>query len=556
MGSGVSWSTWLILAVAVAVGAYWRVDGLGELPLIGDEFHSLNVVDKDYATILRTYDCDITHMSLPLLQRAGQDLFGPGVLVFRLLAIVPGLLALACCYPVARSLVGRAPALLTTCALAASTPHIFYSRLARTYALTVLLALLLVGALQLAVRMADRPRWARWLAWTGVTLLAGVLPYAHLSTLGLVGTMALASLWQAWTVRRRPGDVLTPLVSFGLAACVTVLLYLPAWELLSANLYRCEGGGSPGPVSPMDVAMLLAGGHAAGFVGIALLPVAAVAMIMFKRRSGIWLTAAVGGTLVFVLASRPHTMAYGYTRFLLIVLPFMLMLVSWLIVAVVGRVVSNVAWAEHVALGSGIAAIAATYLTGPMAPWRPDDGPFSNTYLAMKALPTFDVPYPQTPPFYEALAADPRPLRIIETPTLRSRAVLLYRNYYLQHGKKTLLGWDRGKVATLRSKPYVHVADLEFAKNSGADYLILHHMVQVELYRYWQFVHEEAWPSQYRPADANLMFRHRTHHQAHLTNPAISLTFLIEQWRNLLGEPIYRDDLIAVWQLREDLGPG
>lgn len=556
MGSSVRWSTTLILAIALAAGVYWRVDGLGELPLIGDEFHSLNVVDKDYATILRTYDCDITHMSLPLLQRACQDIFGPGTVAFRLLAIGPGLLALVCCYPVARSLVGHSPALLTTCALAVSTPHIYYSRMARTYALAVLLALLLLGALQLAMRMVGRPRRPRWLVWAGVALLAGVLPYAHLSTLGLVGTLGLASLWQVWRMRRRRGDVVMPLVSFTLAAAVTMLLYFPAWESLSANLYRCEGVAYSGSVSPIDVAMLLAGGRAAGLVGITLLPVAALAMLIVKRQPGIWLTAAIGGTLIFLLASNPHRLAYQNTRFLLIVLPFMLMLVFWLIVTIVGRVTSNRPWAEHVAVIAGIAAIVATHLTGPMSPWRPDDGPYSNTYLALRAVPAFDVPFPHTPRFYQDLAADPRPLQIIETPTLRSRAVLLYRNYYLRHGKKTLFGWTREKIPTLGSTPYIDLVDLDFAKNSGADYLVLHHKVGIELSRYWRFVLEEAWPSQYRSADANLMYRLQTYHQAHLTIPAVPLTFLIEQWRSLLGEPIYRDEIIAVWQLRADVGRG
>jgi len=60
----------------------------------------------------------VLNVPLPLLQRLFLDLFGLGVVSFRLVALVPGILTLLLMYPLLRAFVGRDAAVLASCLLA------------------------------------------------------------------------------------------------------------------------------------------------------------------------------------------------------------------------------------------------------------------------------------------------------------------------------------------------------------------------------------------------------------------------------------------------------
>src|SRR5262245_24465060 len=88
------WIRGAVLLGAVALGTTLRLRGLAALPLFGDEHHTLLAADKSYGTILTTFDSVGSHVALPLLQRISLDLLGAGIVPFRLVAVVPGLLTL------------------------------------------------------------------------------------------------------------------------------------------------------------------------------------------------------------------------------------------------------------------------------------------------------------------------------------------------------------------------------------------------------------------------------------------------------------------------------
>src|SRR5437867_4293277 len=126
---------WVLLAVALALGTYLRLRGLAELPLTGDEYHTLVWGDEhldlavtSYASILTRFDAVGSHVALPLLQRLSMDLFGAGIVPFRLVAIVPGFLTLLLAYPLLRGFVGRNAALLATWLVALNPMLVYYSR--------------------------------------------------------------------------------------------------------------------------------------------------------------------------------------------------------------------------------------------------------------------------------------------------------------------------------------------------------------------------------------------------------------------------------------------
>jgi hypothetical protein len=542
----------LLLAAALALGVLWRLDGAGEEPLFGDEHHTLRLIGEGYRSILATYDMVGSHVALPLLQRASTQVFGPGLWSFRLPAVLGGILGLLLCYPTARRLVGPVPAALATAALAASPMHVYYSRFARAYALVVMLGLLLV----LAVEAATRPRAGRarrtMFAWSGVTITAALLPFCHLSSLGFVGGVALATLCSCyWTPSlgfgARPRAVLA---SFGLAGVLLVAFYLPVWQSVLEFMTTKADMPSPGPVGVIDVATLLAGGRAAGLAILVLVPVAAGVMLRRRAWPACLLVAAIAGPVVGLLASRPYGMAYAYARYAIAVLPFVLMLVAWLFVEAVRRVLSPPR-ADLVALGLGVLAIGAGYLAGPLAVPGPDDRPFSNTYLALHRLAAFDHPYAASPRFYETLAGeDVR--RIIEVPPLVSRAVLLYRNYRLQHGKDVSIGLLVDDVPTLRGGPYVSLRDLLRGETPGADYLVVHVDVAEELAGYWDFVYDQVWPQIGRSADEPFMLRHKTYRAQEYQD----LAPLVEVIGRTLGPPAYDDGRIVAWRLGSPAGRG
>ena len=59
----------LVVVAAVAVGVWWRVQGLAALPLYGDEYHGARIAKREFWNIFTTYDAYGTHVPLPLLQR-------------------------------------------------------------------------------------------------------------------------------------------------------------------------------------------------------------------------------------------------------------------------------------------------------------------------------------------------------------------------------------------------------------------------------------------------------------------------------------------------------
>jgi len=481
-------------------------------------------------------------MALPFLQRLCGDALDKGMLAMRLPALIPGLLTLLLLYPLGRRLVGATPAAIATIALCFSPIHLFYSRFGRAYALATLLALLLVWftlrALESPSASARAPSWRRWVP---VTLIGGLLPYVHLSSLGVTFAVGLAAIGLAFARRRRAGDLVPPLAAFALSAVLCGLLFLPAHETLLVYLGKIKEGRMK--FGMMDVSTLLAGGVIAGWVWTVLVPLGALLLSWRQRTQGLLMAAAILGPLLSELAFQPQGMAYAYARYALGGLPFMLLLLAWLLTAAVRGFGPPRPGRDVTATALGCALIAVCHVTGPRAPWQPQDGPYDNTYTSMRALPAFDEPWTETPAFYRQLAEDDSVEAIIECPTMQSRAVLLYRNYYLQHGKRTYFAlFDKNE--TLQHGPYVRMWDKDIkARTGGASYLIVHLNVAEEVSRYWAFVYNQAWDSR---SNAGFMARHNVY-----LPPPDNISWVLDRLKRF-GAPVYQDETIAVFRVPED----
>ncbi|MFT7465310.1 MAG: hypothetical protein ACI9EF_003675 [Pseudohongiellaceae bacterium] len=543
---------WLALVIIVCLGVQARADHLDALPLFGDEFHSLDLVSRPFSEIAETFDQRGTHIALPMLQRLSQQALGPGVFALRLPTLLAGVLSLLLCFRVAKPLVGSMAALLSTAALALSPMHLYYSRFGRGYMLALLLGLLLVHATRRATLLAMQRvtrqatlaspppgslKLRSWSSWLPVILLAALLPYVHLSALTFVGTVALASMGLSWSAQRRLADCAPALIAFASGGLLTAFMYWPALAPLRTYLTQIDTLVSPGDVQAHELATLLAGGRLAGYVWLGAIPLALLWMLRGRSHSVVWLVAAMAGPLLGLAISAPYGMSYAYARYLFVGLPFAWMALAWLVTQLVGS--------RHLAAALGLSALAALFVSGPASPLRTNDFPFANSYLALRELPAFDEAEPHTAEFYRMIADDDSIERIIEAPLLMSRAVLLYRNGLLQHGKPTLAGTVADLGGPLSELPYVPILNRAKRKSSGADLLVLHLSIDAELARYWRYVYDEAWPHTATPGDAGFMLRNKTY----TSQTFHRLHGLVPQLTKSLGEPLYRDALIVAWRL-------
>ncbi len=530
--------TGLLIATAVGLGVWWRLDGLTSMPLYGDEYHGARIAKREFANIFQTFDLYGTHVLLPLIQHLFALVFEPGIVTFRLPAVIAGVFTILVFYPVARGLIGRGPALVATLAVAASPVHVYYSRFGRAYAITIALGLVLLWL----VHRADRTRWRDLRLTAAVAVTAALLPWTHLSCVGWVVALGLAAIGLAWARAGSPRGALRPLAAFAAAAALCALLFLPVFEQVVD--YLTKNKAKDRPEGALGIAAIVAGGGVASVVWMVGLPLAMVGLFFRQRAGAVLLGVSILGSVLFLLVTRPHGMEYAYARYLLNAVPGMLMLLAWLAVHPLSRLAG-----ERVGVVFGIGLVALAYFTGPLSPRVPEQGPFANTYLALRPLPSFDRPFKFTPKIYETIAADPEVTRIIEAPILHSRAVLLFRNYYLQHGKEVVIGLSATPDDVRLNGPYAFIGSPRLGPESGAQYLILHKNLLHELDAYWTLVYSRAWQRKKNIWDRGLMSRHRTYFVPE-DDPKGRAKALMEPLRDQLGAPIFEDQVVVAWKLR------
>jgi hypothetical protein len=359
----------------------------------------------------------------------------------------------------------------------------------------------------------------------------------HLSALGYVVAMALAGTFLAARTSRALATRLFGV--FALSAVLVLLLYLP---VLSGVLrYFREMESEPPPLSWFGVPTLIAGGRAAAWAWLGLLALA-LSLGWREHRTGVVLSlAGLLGPLVLLFATNPRGMDYAWARYVMSALPFLAGLCALALTLVARRILGS--GTPGLVLGAGLLLV--QFASGPLTLRRPPDGAFSNTYLALHSLPAFDEPWPETPAFYRELARDPSVRRIVESPPIHTRAVLLYRNYALQHGKEVWIGWPGDPPAGVEGPPYVR--PLRIAPHQ-ADFLVLHKDPLSEVPAYFRFVYEDVWPRQRVSADETFMRRQETIYGQNLAD-AERIAPIAAQLRAVLGDPQHEDERVWVWRL-------
>jgi len=515
----------IVALLAVLYGSFLRLEDLSGLLLFGDEYHAMALTRRGYAEILGSFDLNGSGIALPLLQRLCYGLFGPADWAYRLPAVVGGIAGLVAMYPVSRRLVGRNAAALATLALALNSLHIFYSHFSRSYSLACLGCLLLVGLLR---RVIDE-RTAPLRDYLLVAVIAALIPYIHLSALGIVVSAGFGAM--AFLVRRGESRraLLHLATSFAVAAVLCFALYLPAWQPFWKFYSMMVGAPNPFSFGAIDVGRLMFGSPVAAWVVLLALPVASVVLLASAAISAWLLIPAALFPIALLVIQSPFGSQVAYAHYLLTSIPFMLMILSWAIVAFAKRVRRDPQAATRLAISLGSVVFVSVHLAGPLGIEHVSDGPFANGYISQQAQPRYNAPFAGTPAFYSRLAAEPADVRIIEAPALVNLRVLLYRNYYLQHRKGVLLGFFARRFDV--TGPYVPLLDPSRIRTSGADYLVFHRNIEKEVRAYFEAVDPEG-------KDDALRVKLPTVKQ-------------VAKLRAMLGAPFHASEDLLVWKLRD-----
>jgi len=169
----------LALAIAVAAGAWLRLDQLAFQVLAEDEWHPVHqVIHSSARRVLTSFGNADYSIPLTLIDFIAHRLFGLSETILRLPSVLAGIATVALVPLAVRRQVGIPTASLLALALAASPFLVSYSRIARSYALTLLGVYLAFWCLERATRGGA-------IEWPGARLyglLCGVVVWTHAIT--------------------------------------------------------------------------------------------------------------------------------------------------------------------------------------------------------------------------------------------------------------------------------------------------------------------------------------------------------------------------------------
>ncbi len=488
------------LLLAALGGLLLRVYQIPGQILADDEWHAL------YALHLQSYAAVVSHFGeadysipLTLFYKTLAETVGLTEMAMRAPMLLCGVATIVALPLLARRYVGRPASLVFAWLLAIAPLHVYFSRYARPYAITMLLAVVAVVAFFEWSSTGARC-WAATYAGAAV-----VAPYFHLAVLPAVLAPLLFALTD-WAVgralgRRRP---LGPVLAVGgiVAAGLTALLIAPL--IVDARSLVVKAGKSRiTPATVKGAWQLLAGSADLWVVaGMALL-VLAGALVLARRapRLVLYFAFLAACQLAIPLLSRPAAIAASIVlaRYSLPLLPVFLVCAAVGLVALDGLGRRAVPAYPHGALPA--AAVVLLFGLGPLPAiyYYPNNWTnhalFQYEYDESSPYSYVGAVRPRrVSPFYRQLAAHPAgALLIVEAPWYYAWHENPYPFYQAVHRQRMQVGFvgalDRfvrpGELPILGSgiRPHnaVHVADAAKLRKRGVRYVIFHRSLRDEL---------------------------------------------------------------------------
>ncbi|MEB2284059.1 MAG: hypothetical protein B6D46_02105 [Polyangiaceae bacterium UTPRO1] len=518
------------LVLAVLVGACLRLHAISDQILVDDEWHMvhalrggapLRAIIQGFGTNDHSIGSSVCVWGLMRLGRADET-------ILRLPSLLAGLALLGVPLWFAPRF-GKRVATLWTWLLAVSPLCCFFTRLARPYAMTMLLdsvALLAFYAWSQSGRRRDA--WAYYLS-------SCVAPVFHLAALpALLAPLALSTLERRWP-RSTPGHVRRrwPLIAASLAT-TGALLAIPMLgggqqitQKLQADHFRLAA--APGFLEllsgtsrwPLVVAMFAAVGIGIRTLGRTLPAFTAYVLV----------AVAVQGAVTFASGAVAVHIPIVAARYCAVVLPLLLLL------AAVGLAAAAQRW--RVPAGAMAVAAGGLLLAGGPLPWIYGTvNDFTNhiSYQAdYRPGRYFERFRPQAPSvFYVRLATEPPgSMTIAEAPWFYYFHSLAYCQRI--HRQRVVLGLITAASATPRE-----------GELSAADPgIVLRNAVDL------------ADPAQLRRKDVRYVVFHRdpiaeTRWPTGVTERAIDISGWIARYAHLYGPPVFEDDQLVVFAPSEE----
>ena len=483
---------WALGACWFVVGVWLRYYQLGSQVLIEDEWHALHKILRsdawgiatafghaDYSIPLALYDRFVMLHGGLTEWKMRMPMFISGIV---LLLLAPLLVARKIDAPTRALWVGL---------LAVSPLLIFFSKTARPYSITVLLAFVAV----MAVRRWWRGEGFHWAIGYGVaTWLAGYLhPITLAFTLLPLVYFATPAITIAARGDRRPLWRLAALgvpLALVLAATLGPPLYFD-WEGLSSKA-RQEAI----TLESIDRTWLMFAGSASPLVGAVMAACATVGTISLWRTDRevvAYFAVLIVGYAIVVgstgAASITHPIVQA--RYMLCVLPFVLLAAAVGAIEIVRLVAGDrTAWAQPAAV---IAIPLALYFSGPL----PADFYYPNQFFGHARFQydydethnpyVTDAPRDPYPTFYAELAKlPPASVTLIEAPWNLESQFNPFPFYQQLHRQRVKVGMVTGVCgervfgefpengAAMRMRNMAHLSAVLRGERYGADFLVMH----------------------------------------------------------------------------------
>jgi hypothetical protein len=482
------WTLAICIALALVLGAWLRLHGLGGQVVQDDEWHAIHkLLSSGYAEIFRSFGVADHSIPLTLLYKAMAETVGLTEINMRIVQVLAGIALIPLAAAIAWYATANRAVVLLHAFLVAGAPFlVLYSRIARPYAITTLLAVLVLAALW-------RWREARSLKLAAAAcLLTALAAWLHPIS-AIFPAVALLFIF-AEDLRARKG--VRAIVMLGLAAAFAIAIPLAAPVIHDLHALSDKAGGNfAGGYTLARMLSLFAGGlpDAVTVGAVAIAAFGAIRLYRAQRVLGAYLAAlAIVPVLVFIgLGAAWTQQGHTFARY---VFPVQLIFLLWLSVGVVdgARLLLRTSSAP-MQMAVAIAAAAGYLALNPAIRQVATLGPWYNhvyhqfDYIDRHNAAALQYTAYDAPRFYKELGNLPAgSAPIIEAPfTYEAPAnslAFLWR-FHRQPEKIGMLhdlcldGPYDGEVpkdARFRFRNFVFLGDREAVRASGARYLLLH----------------------------------------------------------------------------------
>jgi hypothetical protein len=488
---------------AVAVGAAIRLDQIREQIVLDDEWHALHAILRfGYWRILTHFGWTDVCIPLAVYDKLVADTIGLSEMGMRLPMLLAGIGSLLVFPLMLRTWLGRPATTSLAWLLAISPLHVFFSRFARPYVISLLLVM--VGALAFARwREGGRPRW-KALSVAGFVLG----PYFHLSTLPVaLATLAVGLVGAVGSPRARPRRAREVVrLAAAVALGVAVLVGLPLALDHAALAYKIGRARLDAAMAEGALELMAGTARTPLLVVLVVLVLAGGVVLAGERRHLLTMLAAMAlACPAAILVARPVSVhdPIVAARYCLVVLP-----VTWLLVAVALTRGEDWLRARGLPCPRGILtalAVVSLFLAGPLPRLHARPNNWTNhgwfQYAYDPARLEWHCP-PELPQFYRTLAAQPPgTLRLLEAPWWHAWENVYFPCYQQVHRQYMAIGFVapleraaspvglpraaelplRAPGGAFRFRNFVHVSDDDGVRRRAIRYVIFHRSLEVEM---------------------------------------------------------------------------